>query len=159
MKSIEIGNIKKFTSALFVGGDFDTFCVAEASMSTLINVTIDGHTNPEFLKTEDGTVPDISPIIKWSEIKSLCYDVIKGTRLPLKFRIILMVPEAKVGSFITNAGLDIRPEEVGTLALNIRYEAGKLTCITGTSLKAFRPDKTLEEAWDASMMKFLGRFA
>ena len=48
MRQTEIENVKKFTNALFAGNVFDSFCVTEASFSTLIDITIDGHINPDF---------------------------------------------------------------------------------------------------------------
>ena len=38
--------------------------------------------------------------------------------------------------------------------LNIRFENGKLSCTTGTSLKLFTLDKSLDQAWDRMVQKF-----
>ena len=38
-------------------------------------------------------------------------------------------------------------EDIEGLYLNIRYDGKGLTCITGTSLKLFTLDRTLELAW------------
>ncbi|MGI6072623.1 MAG: DUF5721 family protein [Lachnospiraceae bacterium] len=169
MKAIEINDIKKFTSALFVGKTFDTFCVTEASFSTLINIRIDGRVNREFLTGEkepevaeggnylEGDGEKNEPV-KWENIKSLCYNIIAGKRLPLKFKIVFMVPPEKMGNLIEREGLDISARSVNAMFLNIRFENKKLTCTTGISLKEFTLDKSLENAWDNSMEKFLERF-
>ena len=40
------------------------------------------------------------------------------------------------------------------LYLNIRYENGVLSCITGTSLKIFTLDKRLEYEWDETVRRY-----
>lgn len=149
MKATEITNIKKFTGDLFAGEGFDSFAVAEASFTTRISVDIDGHVNQGAEERE---------LALWSEVKKLCYQVVSGKQLPVRFKIVLMVPGSKIESFIRNSGVPVRPEDVGALSLNIRYESGKLECTTGTALKTFTLDKSLENAWDASMAKFLGKY-
>ena len=157
MKQFEIENIKKFTGALFTGEAFDNFCVTEASFSTLIDVTIDGHINNEFLE-ESRKAPQSAGkdwTVRWKKIKPLCFDIIKGQRVPLKFKIVFMMPRAGVSRFIDDAGAAFKEDQVNGLFMNVRYEAGRLDVITGTSLKEFSLDKSLEEAWDARIGKFM----
>jgi len=78
MKSIEIDNIRKFTSALFVGETFDSFCVTEASFSTLVDISIDGHINREFLGEEAAPDENADETAAWKKLKPLCYEIIKG---------------------------------------------------------------------------------
>ena len=42
MLALEILDIKDFTSKLFVGNVFDTFCLSEAAFTTFLTCTIDG---------------------------------------------------------------------------------------------------------------------
>lgn len=180
MKSIEITNIKSFTSSLFAGERFDSFCVTEASFSTLFNVTIDGHINKTFLEeprmmqvaeesaynvsesdlTATAGTEEDGPIeaVTWGQIRPLCYQIIKGRRLPVKFKIVLMTPPDKVEGFLKNHGLQFAPSDVNALFMNIHYEAGKLVCVTGTSLKTFSMDRSLELAWDDSVAFFVSKF-
>ena len=50
--------------------------------------------------------------------------------------------------------LDFSSADVQGLYLNIRFEDGLLQCVTGTSLKTFSMDKSLEKLWDQTAMKF-----
>ena len=191
MKQIEIENVKKFTSALFASNTFDTFCVTEASFSTLVNITIDGHINQEFLKPSGsegnagiqvsaagaggGAAADApassghmesqassqatQQIAIWQQLRPLCYEAIKGSKAPLKFKIIFMTPPEKVAGFISKQGLNLRPSDVTGLFMNIRFEGGKLSCISGSSTKSFSLDKSLENAWDASVEGFIRKFS
>jgi len=168
MKLIEISEIRKFTSALFAGTAFDTFCVTEASFSTLFDIRIDGHINKEFLRSADGssgdmeTAPEaVSPepeIITWGRIRPLCFDLIKGKRVPIRFKVVRMTPPDKVPGFITGHGLNYNAEDVNALFINIRFENGSISCTSAVSLKTFSMDKSLENAWDESVAKFLNPF-
>ena len=156
MRAIEIENIKKFTRELFIGEVFDNFCVTEASFSTLTNITIDGHVNKDFMGEADLSLPENQETaVLWKKIKPLCFQIIKGQRVPLRFKIVFMMSQETVIRFLDDEGLDMEPVEVNALFLNIKFENNKLVCTTGTSLRAFTLDKSLEDAWDCRMLKFL----
>ena len=55
---------------------------------------------------------------------------------------------------MTYSQLPIRPEQVKGLYLNIRYEEGKLNCVTGTSINFFTLDKSLDMEWDEAVKLF-----
>ena len=38
--------------------------------------------------------------------------------------------------------------------MNIRFDENGLNCVTGTSLKTFSMDKSLEKGWDAMVQRF-----
>jgi len=44
---------------------------------------------------------------------------------------------------------------VGGLYLNVRFEKGELRIITGTAIKTFTLDKTLEQEWDIKVKAML----
>lgn len=157
MRVFEIDNIKKFTSNLFVGNAFDEFLVTEASFSTLTNITIDGHMNKEFMGEAELALPDKDKVIAWRTLKPLCYNIIKGQKVPLRFKIIFMMPTEVVLKFLDDEGLDVEPVEINALFLNVKFEENSLTCTTGTSMKIFTLDKSLEDAWECTVMRFLDR--
>ena len=51
-------------------------------------------------------------------------------------------------------GKDYTPEEIFGLFLNFQYDGSHLTCTTGTSLKTFTLDKSLDHAWDELVLKY-----
>ena len=155
MKSIEIDNIRKFTSALFVGETFDSFCVTEASFSTLVDISIDGHINREFLGEEAVQDEKSDDTAVWKKLKPLCYEIIKGQKVPLRFKIVFIMPKTMTASFLAAEHLNSSPEDINGLFLNIKFESNKLSCTTGTSLKTFSLDKSVEEAWDRYAAEFL----
>ena len=162
MRQTEIENIKKFTGALFAGSVFDSFCVTEASFSTLINISIDGHVNEDFGKTsgqEEEHEERSEKIVRWQQIRPLCYEAIKGDKEPLRFKIVFMTPPDKAEGFAAKHGLSLRASDIVGLFMNIRFEGGKLMCVSGTSLKTFTLDKSLENAWDESVENFIKKFS
>lgn len=158
MKAIDIENIKTFTAHLFAGDTFDGFLVTEASFSTITNITFDGHINRDFMGEAELALPENQEgSIYWKKLRPLCYEIIKGQKVPLRFKIVFMMPSDFVSSFLESAGLSLRPDQVNGLFLNVSFQEGRLTCTTGTSLKEFSLDKSLEHAWDGQIERFLQR--
>lgn len=156
MRSIEIENLKKFTSALFAHDNFDGYLVTEASFSTITNITIDGHINQEYMGEAELALPENKEkVVYWKKLRPLCYEIIKGQKVPLRFKIVFMMPSDVVLKFLDDAGLDFEPVEVNGLFLNLLFQDGKLTCTTGTSMKAFTIDKSLEIAWDDQVERLM----
>ena len=48
---------------------------------------------------------------------------------------------------------------ISSLVLNIRYDHGKLICVTGCSFTTFIMDKSAERVWDDYIGKFLMPFS
>lgn len=158
MKSTVIENIKKFTAHIFTRDTFDNFLVTEASFSTSFDVSIDGHINQDYLDGAESSLPENREgVVFWKKLRPLCFGLIKGQKVPLRFKIVFMIPSSYVAKFLSGAGLNYSPDQVNALFLNVTYQDGKLVCTTGTSLKGFTLDRSLEQAWDAQMESFLIR--
>ncbi|MCF0142767.1 MAG: hypothetical protein HUJ75_05265 [Parasporobacterium sp.] len=158
MTGIEIDNIKPVTKALFTGEAFDRLAVLEASFSTLYTVDLDCRVNEKYIEgDEPGEGLYSDGLVLWKTIRPLCFDIIKGKKLPVSFKIIFKIPQSGVANFISKKNLPFRAEDVAGLFINVKYENGKLTCVTGTSLKTFSMDKSLEQAWDEAAAKFINR--
>lgn len=155
MISVKIEDIKSFTSKLFVGEVFDRFLIKEASISTYNTFTIDGTIKSGYYSQEEMEEQNIGTYSSWSTLKPFCFSLIKGKRLPVSFRIILLMPEDGTERFLSARRIGFPKEQVKGLYVNIRYEEEKLTCITGTSVSVFTLDKTLDEEWDEGFKGFL----
>mgnify|MGYP007101829693 CR=1 FL=1 len=148
MRSFEIENVKRFTSALFASELFDTFCVTQASFTTDFTISVDGHLTGD----EDNCAT-------WGKIRPLAYEILKGDKLPARFKIVLMTPPKKVEGFLRKSDLAIEPSQVAGLFINVIFEKDSLVCTTGTALSSFSLDKSVENAWDDSVETFLRKFA
>lgn len=141
MIALRIVDLKSFTSLLFLHTAFDAFQVCEATFSVACTYFLDGRRNLDFYDTEERSSADLSEYLTWEEARPRCFEWIKGSRLPLGFKIVLRSPNT----------------EAGTAFLNIRYDASGLQCITGFSPKTFSLDRTAEQDWDARIRLFFRR--
>ncbi|MGN0435893.1 MAG: DUF5721 family protein, partial [Wujia sp.] len=88
MKSFEIEDVKEFMNELLVNEKYDSFYVYEARIKTALDYYINGRINRDFYDSEEQA--EINEYVKWSDVKHTVYDLIKGKRLPICFKLILM---------------------------------------------------------------------
>ena len=84
----------------------------------------------------------------WKDIREYAFSIIKGKRTPLSFQFVLGLSEMNIERLLQQQQLAFQPHDVQGLYLNLKYDGQNLTCVTGTSMKLFTLDKSLEEAWD-----------
>lgn len=155
MIALQITSMKQFMNQLLVSDTFDSFLLEEAVISGANTFTIDGHINQDFFYSEDGIPEDLPEFRPWSEIKSLCFDLIKGKRTPLFFRFVLHLMPEKATGLLTKEGCDVDPAQVKALVLNIRYDGSKAVLTTGTAFHTFLLSKEPDNIWDKSLQKYL----
>lgn len=157
MKEYQIEDIKTFMNELLVHDKYDSFYLYEARVKTALDYYISGKINADFYDSEELLALSErgeSEYISWKHIKNTIYDLIKGKRLPISFKLILMFNRENITRLVEMNNLSMHPEDVGALFFNIYYEKGTLTATTGTSIKVFSLDKTLEHLWDESVEKY-----
>ena len=156
MNYFEISKIKEFTAQLFAGTAFDEYLLSEVLICTAATFTIDGHVNESFVG-EDGmkSAPFREGLVSWQKIRPVCYEIIKGRKVPSRFRIVLKYPERMLDQFLSESGLQGMKDQVGGLFININYQNQQLSCTTGTALRTFSLDKSLEGLWDEYAKKLL----
>ena len=136
---------KPSMSHLLLKDTFDQFSFIEGEITTFNKFTIDGYLQKDFFeeKPEDSHA-------HWKDVREFCFQIIRGKRTPLSFKIILsLAPETDQN--ITG----FRPEDIQGMYLNLSYDGLNLVCITGISMKTFTMDKSLERAWDEAAQKKL----
>lgn len=157
MIALKMEDLKGFTSGLFVGEAFDSWLLREATIVTFNTFTIDGHIRAGYYSSQEMEENQIGDLSAWKVIRPFCFSLIRGKRLPGSFQITLQLPPAGIDQFLKQAHLDLRPEQIGGMYLNIRYEEGILHCVTGMSLKIFTMDKQVETEWDEWVKAYLKR--
>lgn len=157
MKAFQILDVKDFMKELLVKNAFDAFRVSEFSVTTNVSYSIDGELHPEFhTQNENITLPDNNETyINWGEIKPFCFSVIKGKQTPLNFKIVFVLSKEALTQLLADNHITMNPDDIFGLYLNCQYENNSLMCVTGTSLRLFSLDKTLDNAWDAKVAEFL----
>lgn len=152
MIALDILDIKDFTSKLFVGNVFDAFYLSEASFTTFISCTIDGNLQKDFFDSDQA--PSDRTLCLWSEVKPYCYTLIKGRRTPVHFKIVFQLSRKNTEKMLLSSGLQLKQEDIYGLFLNCQFDKGRLTCTTGTSLRIFTVDHTVDQLWDDLIRRF-----
>ncbi len=155
MISLKIIDIKAFMSSLLIQNVFDHFLLSELQISTFNQFYISGKLNEEYYSTEESTLLEGRKYSTWVEIKPIAYSLIKGNKLPLNIKIVLLLSVSDMENILQKSGMAIPLSDINGLFLNIKFDKGSLHLITGTSIKSFSMDKSLEWAWDEELKLFL----
>lgn len=151
MIALKLTNRKLFMKHLLLTETFNHFLFIEGEITTFSKFSIDGYLQKSFF--EDTEQPNVE-FSFWKQIRDYCFSIIKGKQTPLNFKFIFSLSPENTARLITQNQLDFHPEDVQGLYLNIRFDGTDLLCITGTSLKTFSMDRSLEQAWDKMVQKF-----
>lgn len=157
MKAFQILDLKNFMGRLLAGDAFASFLLVEASVTTSCTFLIDGRVVKEFF-TGDTNDADTMPsyeFSEWKDMQKLCFDLIKGKRTPVSFKFVLHLKPEPAADIIKEGDTAVSPSDVRAFVLTIKYENNLLSCVTGTSLYAFLPDKTPDLLWDSYISRFL----
>lgn len=152
---LSIPNIKNFMSNLFVKDIFDSWLVSEITISTHTTFSINGKLNKEFFTDEELSDIPNHENSSWQLLRPLCFELIRGSKTPLFMKLIFKLPKDDTEKLTASAGSSFAPEDVNGLFINIKYEQGRLVITTGSSLKTFSPDRSLDEAFDQYVKSFL----
>lgn len=154
MLAIQITSVKSFMNQLLAGDTFDIFLLEEAVISTANTYTIDGHINTDFYPTEEReSITDEFQL--WSELKGLCFNLIKGRHTPLYFKFVLHLKPEKADTLLSKEHSSVDSSQVRGLILTIKYEGSKVILTTGTSYHTFVMDKEPDRIWDKAIVKYL----
>lgn len=156
MKAFKIKELKTFMIRLLGSSAFDTFLLAEASITTYNTFLIDGRINKDFFTgdlNDEYTIPPYE-FSMWQDMRSLCFDLIKGKRTPVGFKLVLHLKPELAETLLKENESAVTLNDLKAFVLNIKYDGSMLTCITATAFHTFIPDKTPDQIWDAYMVKF-----
>lgn len=153
MISLKIEEVKTFMAMLLTNSMFDEFVLKEMEIQTFTSFHVSGQFFENFFSKEE--LEERSPGVLWEEIRETALSIIRGNKSPLMMKIVLQLPAASVCKLIESLGGKLRLDDVGGLYLNIRFEKNELHIITGTAIKTFTLDKTLDMEWDGWVRSFL----
>ncbi len=147
MIALKITDTKDFMKKFLTGDTFDTFLFSEGSVTTFTTFSIDGTWHPDYFGEEEQTMT-------WKLLRPIIFGMIKGQHTPIQMRIVLKLADYNVENLLKNAGVSIVKEQVDGLFLNLVYSREEVSATTGTSLRIFTMDKTLDRVWDDMIRKF-----
>ena len=154
MIALNISDKKTFTSMLFLQDTFDSFLLSQASFTTGTAISIDGALHKDYFTDSQWEAMEQHDLARWSLLKPLCFQIIKGTQLPEQCKLVFVLSRSNTEKLISGNGLAFSVDQIGGLFLNVRYEQGAITCTTGLSFTSFIMDKTLEHIWDDAVKRF-----
>lgn len=157
MLAIQIKEVKTFMSKLLSADTFDSFLLEEARIHTYNTFTIDGHQNREFYTKEEMEDPGIFPYeySQWKNMKSICFQLIKGKKVPTFMKIILHKKPEEVYTLLEESDALAFADVLKAFVVTIKYDTNGLLLTTGTSFSTFVMDKTPDLLWDNAFRKFL----
>lgn len=144
MITVEIVNNKIFMNTLLKGDLFDNFEVRTAIVQTFIKVEITATLDKSYYSISEQENIN-NEYCLWKDLKPIVFQLIKGNKLPKFIKIILSLSKTQLQEF---------DSEAEALFLNIIFDSGKISCITGCSQKNFSLDKRLETKWDEYIKEF-----
>lgn len=154
MKEHIIEDIKGFMNNLLIKERYDSFYLYEARIKTSLDYYIGGKLNKDFFDSDELEQNINQEYIVWKDIRNSIYEIVRGNRLPISFKIILMFNRDNIERLVEMNNLPINPDDISALFFNINYAKEILTVTTGSSLKVFTLDKTLENTWDDTVEKY-----
>lgn len=146
MESIEIKSTKEFMNKLLLSDSFDSFYLADASVTTFCTFSVNGSVHKDFFSDTDD-INDLSEYISYKVIRPHLLNIIKGKHTPLSFKITLLPPDSFYNPDDLNADLKY--------VMNIKFEAGKISVISAISRSTFSLDKDADIFWDKACAKFI----
>jgi len=152
MKVFNVINAGAFMTKLLTKEDFDDFALEEGKIVTGNTFVIDGRKQKAFFEEADEEYSDEIVFRSWKNIRPVCYEIIKGKKVPLSVVLTLHAPQAILEQLQQEAleGMNLRG-----LMLQVRYENGNVSMVTGCNLSGFSLDKSADMLWDKKAEQLL----
>lgn len=155
MQSLQIPDVKDFMGKLLGSELFDAFVVSEAALTTFTTFQIDGSFHKDYYSEDLQQEESCPTALTWKLLRPHIFELIRGKHVPLSLKLIFRLADYNVEKLLAQAGVSLHIRDVAGLFLNIHYIEGKISCTTGSSLRIFTLDRSLDQAWDDMVRKYL----
>lgn len=156
MLALKVLDVKKCMNALLASEIFDAFLLSEATITTRMTYTLDGHLTKDYLTEEELAEAGLlgERCVSYGYVRKLCFDMIKGKRKPAAFHFTFLCPKKLMEQMIDTQKVNVRPSDVANLTLNLRYVGEELHVTAGCTMAGFSLDRSMEEAWNTWVKMF-----
>ena len=154
MIGLSIQDKKNFMAGMLTGNMFDKFYLCDGEIQTFTEFHLGGYLNRPYFDSEEWENLEGRKLCLWSEMKPFAFQLIRGHRLPVRFKFVFQLSRENTVWLLEKHRLPVREEDIGGLFMNITYEHQKLVCTSGVSYKTFIMDKTLEQCWDETVCQY-----
>ena len=145
MLSLKINDIKITMAHLLLRETFDEFLLEESKVVTFA-----------MFDDDDEKENQLSELLYWGEARDFLFDYIKGKKTPEYMKFSLKASHKAAEKILAESGVFSRYlSEQPDLYLQIRYEKGELTMVTGITHREFTMDKTLDRGWDDAIREWI----
>ena len=154
MRSWKILDVKKFMNILLGTAGFDHFLLSEAAITGGVSYTSDGHLTEDFYSQEELENMGLGGqrCVRFGQVRSLCFDMIKGKRTPKKFSFVFLADDETIAGLFAQGSIPGRWEDVANLSLNIRYQNGELYFTGSCTWRTFTMDRGLGTVWEQQIL-------
>lgn len=159
MTALRVLEVKAFMAQLFLKEAFDGFLLHELEIQMASQFKINGRLSRKWYDSEELESLGDREYAQWKELRNFAFQMIKGNKSPQFMKIVFSLPKENVKKVIERSGSGFLPEQVEGLFLNLKYENGILLLVTGSSVRVFSMDKSLEEEWDKEVAAFLKKYS
>ena len=155
MIALQVQDVKEFMSRLLIGNrnSMPSGCVKP--VTTFVTYNIDGSLHKEFFDSNRRkcSLRQSAPSHRGRD-QTLLLLHHERKHTPLHFKIIFQLSRQNVEKAACGKRTFLETADVFGLYLNLQYDGSHVTCTTGTSLKTFTMDKSLDRVWDEMVTKF-----
>lgn len=157
MIALELTDIKDFMNKLLRSEVFDHFLLQEAVITSSVTYSISGQITKGFYS--DAEIEELHlegcRFLPFSMLKGNCFDLIKGKKTPTAFRFVFLLSPTNTEKTVSTVGSSYNASDITGMYINLKYQNQLLSLTTGIAYNIFSTDKTLEDAWDKMVVKFL----
>lgn len=155
MVLLKILDIKDFMSKLLIKTDFDEFYMSEMEITAACRYQIKGRLNKSWFSEEELRAMGGREYSYWKEHKATAFQFVKGEKTPLFLKVVFLLAPQGLEAFLEQGKSGFLLGDVEGLYLNMKFEKNQLVIGTGSSLKIFTLDRSLEQSWGEYVMGFL----
>ena len=137
MIGLSILDIKNFMAGILNGTMFDKFYLRDGEIQTFTEFHLGGYLNRPYFDSEEWEALGERELCFWSEVKPFAFQLIKGHKLPVRFKLVFQLSVENTRWLLERHKLPVRIEDIGGLFMNITYDHQKLICTSGVSYKTF----------------------
>ena len=130
---------------------FDDFSFINGEVVTSFTAEFDG----KIIKDLDEEEPEDEKFIKYSAVRPLFLQIIKGQNTPKLFKLVLSLSKTKLNGFIEENKDKLGYLKPTGLFLNMRFEKENLMLSSGCACDGFDKEKIVDELWDSRLSKLL----
>ena len=155
MIALKITDVRRLMAHLLTKPTFDRYLLSEGQVTTFCTFLIEGNWQRSFMDPDETDPASDRAFTPWELVRPYCLSLIKGKRTPLSFKFVFIFPREDLPDFLKKNEITIPADNIFGLYLNLSFRDGLLIATTGTSLRSFSLDKSLDHAWDAFILSFL----